>query len=152
MTKPAWAVSPATWEMAKKNVRKQYGINSGARFKELSEAQYIVLGGAINRTALIRKSVETIRAGSFFMTKDGRILMTKAEQHFVSEAQRKFLWAKHPDVARAWAHGQHTGQGKVRRKPGVRGLGVHSKAAGTTSETKEGRKKLRVEKKKKQER
>jgi len=29
---------------------------------------------------------------------------------FKSEAQRKLLWAKHPEIAKAWAHGKHTGK------------------------------------------
>ena len=27
---------------------------------------------------------------------------------FKSEKQRKFMWAKHPKIAEAWAHGKHT--------------------------------------------
>lgn len=40
---------------------------------------------------------------------------------FASEAQRKFLWAKHPKVARKWAHEYPKGKlssklGAVKRK------------------------------------
>ena len=31
---------------------------------------------------------------------------------FQSEAQRSFLWAKHPDIAEAWAHGKSSVTGK----------------------------------------
>ena len=27
---------------------------------------------------------------------------------FKSERQRRYLWWKHPDIAKAWAHGKHT--------------------------------------------
>jgi len=75
-------------------------------------------------------------------------LLVKAEQHFRSEEQRKFMWAKHPDIAEKWAHGERAGSGEGPvRKPPVRGPGVHSVAAGATSETRAGRKKLRAEKK-----
>ena len=31
---------------------------------------------------------------------------------FQSEAQRRFLWAKHPEIAKAWAHGKSSVTGK----------------------------------------
>lgn len=31
---------------------------------------------------------------------------------FKSEAQRRFLWAKHPNIAEAWAHGKSSVTGK----------------------------------------
>lgn len=31
---------------------------------------------------------------------------------FQSEAQRRFLWAKHPNIAHAWAHGRSSVTGK----------------------------------------
>lgn len=31
---------------------------------------------------------------------------------FLSEAQRRFMWAKHPDIARRWAH-EYPNQGKL---------------------------------------
>jgi hypothetical protein len=31
---------------------------------------------------------------------------------FKSEAQRRFLWAKHPEIAEAWAHGKSSVTGK----------------------------------------
>lgn len=27
---------------------------------------------------------------------------------FSSEQQRKFMWARHPEIAKKWAHGQHS--------------------------------------------
>ena len=44
---------------------------------------------------------------------------------FRSEAQRRFLWATHPKIAEAWAHGKHTTKGKGRRMPKKDGPGVH---------------------------
>lgn len=35
---------------------------------------------------------------------------------FKSERQRRFMWAKHPKIAKAWAHGRHTSTGRRRRK------------------------------------
>ena len=75
--------------------------------------------------------------------------LMKAAQHFASEAQRKFMWAVHPEIAEKWAHGEHAGGKGPPKKPSKRGLGVHSKKAGVTVETKEGRKKLREKRKKK---
>lgn len=31
---------------------------------------------------------------------------------FKSEAQRRFLWKFHPDIAKAWAHGKSSVTGK----------------------------------------
>jgi len=31
---------------------------------------------------------------------------------FKSESQRRFLWARHPDIAEAWAHGRSSVTGK----------------------------------------
>ena len=31
---------------------------------------------------------------------------------FQSEAQRRFLWAKHPEIAKAWAYGKSSVTGK----------------------------------------
>lgn len=31
---------------------------------------------------------------------------------FQSESQRRYLWAKHPDIAEAWAHGRSSVTGK----------------------------------------
>jgi hypothetical protein len=41
---------------------------------------------------------------------------------FKSERQRKFLWAKHPDIAEAWAHGKSsvTGRKESARQQGKR--------------------------------
>lgn len=35
---------------------------------------------------------------------------------FQSEAQRRFLWAKHPNIAEAWAHGRSSVTGKKESK------------------------------------
>lgn len=41
---------------------------------------------------------------------------------FKSEAQRRFLWAKHPNIAEAWAHGKSsvTGRKESARQQGKR--------------------------------
>lgn len=36
---------------------------------------------------------------------------------FKSEAQRRFLWAKHPEIAEKWAHGEHSTKGKGHKMP-----------------------------------
>jgi hypothetical protein len=36
------------------------------------------------------------------------------EANFVSEAQRRFMWSQHPDIAHAWAYGEHTSEGPHR--------------------------------------
>jgi hypothetical protein len=37
---------------------------------------------------------------------------------FQSEAQRRLMWAKHPEIAKAWAHGRSsvTGRKEGKRK------------------------------------
>ena len=30
---------------------------------------------------------------------------------FRSEAQRRYLWMAHPDIAKRWAHGEHSSSG-----------------------------------------
>ncbi len=37
---------------------------------------------------------------------------------FRSEAQRRYLWSQHPDIAERWAHGEHSSKGphKMPRK------------------------------------
>ncbi len=30
---------------------------------------------------------------------------------FKSEAQRRYLWMAHPDIAERWAHGEHSSKG-----------------------------------------
>lgn len=39
---------------------------------------------------------------------------------FASESQRRFLWAKHPEIAHAWAHGRSSVTGK-KESAGQRG-------------------------------
>lgn len=46
------------------------------------------------------------------------------DANFVSEAQRKFLWAKEPDIAESWAHGEHTAD-KDHKMPEETGEDVH---------------------------
>ena len=41
---------------------------------------------------------------------------------FKSEAQRKFLWAKHPKIAEAWSHGKSSVTGKKEFTPKNSGL------------------------------
>jgi hypothetical protein len=35
---------------------------------------------------------------------------------FKSEAQRRFLWMKHPKIAEAWAHGKSSKTGRKEKK------------------------------------
>jgi len=36
---------------------------------------------------------------------------------FKSEAQRRYLWAKHPEIAEAWSHGRSSVTGKKEFTP-----------------------------------
>ena len=36
---------------------------------------------------------------------------------FKSEAQRRYLWANEPKIAKAWAHGEHSTKGKGHKMP-----------------------------------
>ena len=33
---------------------------------------------------------------------------------FQSENQRRFMWAKHPEIAKKWAHGKHSKDGNFK--------------------------------------
>lgn len=46
---------------------------------------------------------------------------------FSSEAQRRFMWANHPDIADKWAHGEHSRKSNHRmpKKGGTRNLPYH---------------------------
>ena len=46
---------------------------------------------------------------------------------FVSESQRRFLWAKHPKIAEAWAHGKSSVTGKKEGPAKNKGLPMHVK-------------------------
>jgi len=46
---------------------------------------------------------------------------------FKSEAQRRFMWAKHPKIAEAWAHGKSSVTGKKEGKAKNKGLPYHKK-------------------------
>ena len=46
---------------------------------------------------------------------------------FKSESQRKFMWAKHPKIAEAWAHGKSSVTGKKEGKAKNKGLPYHVK-------------------------
>lgn len=47
---------------------------------------------------------------------------------FRSEAQRRFLWLKHPKIAEAWAHGRSSVTGKKDiEHPKNKGLPYHVK-------------------------
>ena len=35
---------------------------------------------------------------------------------FESEKQRRFMWAQHPEIAKKWAHGEHSTSGKKGHK------------------------------------
>ena len=45
---------------------------------------------------------------------------------FESEKQRRFLWAKHPEIAKKWSKGEHTTKGRGKKSPkespAIRGL------------------------------
>jgi len=36
---------------------------------------------------------------------------------FQSEAQRRFMWSQHPDIAEKWAHGKHSTKNGDHRMP-----------------------------------
>ena len=46
---------------------------------------------------------------------------------FQSEAQRKYLWAKHPKIAEAWSHGRSSVTGKKEFTPKNKGLPKHKR-------------------------
>jgi hypothetical protein len=46
---------------------------------------------------------------------------------FRSEAQRRFMWLKHPQIAEAWAHGKSSVTGKTEFTPKNKGLPMHVK-------------------------
>lgn len=50
---------------------------------------------------------------------------------FKSEAQRRFMFAKHPKIAEAWSHGRSSVTGKKEFKPKNRGLPMHKRSRRT---------------------
>ena len=46
---------------------------------------------------------------------------------FASEAQRKYLWATHPKIAKAWSHGRLSVTGKKEFTPKNKGLPKHKR-------------------------
>jgi hypothetical protein len=46
---------------------------------------------------------------------------------FRSEAQRRFMWLKHPQIAEAWAHGKSSVTGKSEFTPQNKNLPMHAK-------------------------
>ncbi len=46
---------------------------------------------------------------------------------FESESQRRFMWAKHPDIAEAWAHGRSSKTGRKEFKARNKGLPYHKR-------------------------
>lgn len=156
---PLWAMDRSKWMQAA-NVVVRAQQKDPKRFKghEYAMAAYIYkrMGGrkanppeggkkraappvAAEKVASMPEALVDVMTGE---------ILVKAAQHFRSEEQRKFMWAKRPDIAEKWAHGERAGSGEGPvRKPPVRGPGVHSVEAGATSTTKTGRKKLRAEKK-----
>jgi hypothetical protein len=46
---------------------------------------------------------------------------------FKSESQRRFMWAKNPKIAEAWAHGRSSKTGKKEGKAKNKGLPMHVK-------------------------
>jgi hypothetical protein len=53
------------------------------------------------------------------------------DANFVSEQQRRYLWSQHPEIAEAWAHGEHTSDTdhKMPSGPGPTVRGPEAKAA-----------------------
>lgn len=49
---------------------------------------------------------------------------------FQSEAQRRFMWAQHPDIAEAWAHGKSSVTGKREPSRSSRSARGHRGATG----------------------
>ena len=49
---------------------------------------------------------------------------------FQSEAQRRYMWANHPDIAQAWAHGKSSVTGKKEGKARNKGLPYHKRKKG----------------------
>jgi len=45
---------------------------------------------------------------------------------FQSEAQRRYMWMEHPDIAKKWSHGEHTTSSK-RFKAKNKGLPYHKR-------------------------
>lgn len=46
---------------------------------------------------------------------------------FKSEAQRRFMWVHHPDIAHSWSHGRSSRTGKREFAPKNTGLPYHAK-------------------------
>lgn len=46
---------------------------------------------------------------------------------FKSEAQRRYMWAQHPEIAEAWAHGKSSVTGKKEGRAKNKGLPMHKK-------------------------
>jgi len=46
---------------------------------------------------------------------------------FQSEAQRRYMWMKHPDIAEKWSHGEHSTPGKRKFKARNKGLPYHKR-------------------------
>jgi hypothetical protein len=46
---------------------------------------------------------------------------------FKSEAERRYLWSQHPDIAEAWSHGRSSVTGKKEFKPKNKGLPKHKR-------------------------
>jgi len=53
---------------------------------------------------------------------------------FKSEAQRRLMWAKHPKIAEAWAHGRSSVTGKKEGAAKNKGLPYHAGKAKKKSE------------------
>lgn len=54
---------------------------------------------------------------------------------FKSEAQRRYLWAKEPKIAEAWAHGKSSVTGKKEGKAKNTGLPMHKRSSYNTKST-----------------
>lgn len=58
---------------------------------------------------------------------------------FVSEEQRRYMWAKHPQIAKKWAHGKHSSKGKDHKMPKKTGENVKGPMAEAEREKQRGK-------------
>lgn len=56
---------------------------------------------------------------------------------FKSENQRKFMWSQHPDIAKRWAHGQHSTDHAPAVKRRLQNLHKKKKKGGKNANSKE---------------
>lgn len=56
----------------------------------------------------IAEGVRALRRAFSTPTKNEANSRTVNDANFASEAQRKYMWSQEPDIAEAWAHGEHS--------------------------------------------